>query len=67
LNAKLKGIICIRAQNLTDINTFVSSAPFIDFIQNGQTVTINHVTGLPALLGDPNTSQTFKLSLLLIS
>jgi len=67
LNTKVRGIVCIRAQNLTNPNVPVTTAPFVQFTPQGQLITINSVTGLPALSGDPTTSQTFKLTLLLIT
>lgn len=67
LTYKVRGIICVRAQNLTDATGFVSSTPMINFVPNGQILNILHVTGLPALSGDPTTSQTFKLTVLLIT
>jgi len=67
LSAKIKGIVCIGAQNLTDNEVPVLSTPFIHYTTQGSVITILHVTGLPPLVGDPTTSKTIKLTILLYS
>lgn len=44
---QIKGISVIRAVNLTNSTTYVSSHPFLTFSQDGSTVTVSHIAGLP--------------------
>ncbi len=46
LNTPVVQVLCGRARNITNPTTYPSSAPFISFTQNGNTVIINHITGL---------------------
>ena len=45
---KIIGTQVISAINNTNSKVYVTSQPFITFTQNGGTVTINNITGLPA-------------------
>lgn len=45
---KIDGLMVIRAENLTNSNTYPSGGVFVTFSQNNTTVTIIHVTGLQA-------------------
>ena len=47
LKTRIKGVHCIRAENLTD-NTPLTTAPFVSFIASGDLIKITHVTGLVA-------------------
>lgn len=47
-NLPVVQVICGRARNITNPTTYPTSAPFISFTQNGDTVIINHITGLAA-------------------
>jgi hypothetical protein len=44
---QIKGISVIRATNLTNSSTYVTSHPFITFSQDGSNVTVSHISGLP--------------------
>lgn len=57
LTTPVKHIIVTRAINAANSNTYVTSAPFVDFVDNGGTVTVQHVTGLPA-------NSTFNLTMI---
>lgn len=57
LTTPIKHIIVTRAINTTNSGTYVTSAPFVDFIDNSGTVTVQHVTGLPA-------NSTFNLTII---
>lgn len=48
LKTRIKGFNVIRAENLENDNTYPTSAPFVTFVQSGELVTINHITGIPA-------------------
>ena len=48
LKTKINGLQVIRALNLTNDGTFPTGAPFITFDLNGSTISIKHVTGIPA-------------------
>ena len=43
---RVNGVFVIRAENLTNTNSYVTGAPFISYTQNTDRVTINHITGL---------------------
>tara|TARA_R110000803_G_scaffold200258_2_gene264548 strand:+ start:2964 stop:3392 length:429 start_codon:yes stop_codon:yes gene_type:complete len=45
---KIIGIAVYNAVNQTNNSVFPTGAPFISFSQNEQTITINHIAGLPA-------------------
>jgi hypothetical protein len=47
-NVPVVQVICGRARNITNPTTYPTAAPFISFTQNGNTVIINHITGLAA-------------------
>lgn len=49
------GTKVIRAQNVNNPASYVVSAPFISYTQNGTSIDINNITGLPA-------NQTFLLT-----
>lgn len=57
LTTKTVGIIVVSAQNVTNTNTYPTTAPFISFTDNSGTVTINNVLGLQA-------NQQYSLTLL---
>lgn len=48
LNGSTQGIVVIRADNLTSSRTYPVSYPFISWIDNSGTVTINNISGLQA-------------------
>lgn len=48
LKTSVAGLIVVAAANLTDSTVYPDNAPFLTYAQNGDLVTINHVTGLPA-------------------
>lgn len=48
LRNKSRGVIIVRAENLTNPSVFPTNAPFITFSEEQQVITINHITGLPA-------------------
>ncbi len=41
-----KGYICLNATDLSGSNSYPSTAPFLVFTANGQTITIRKITGL---------------------
>lgn len=47
-NTPVVQVICGRARNITNPGTYPTSAPFISFTQNGNSIIINHITGLAA-------------------
>jgi len=48
LRSKSNGLFVIRADNLTNPNTYPTNAPFISFTENSNIITVNKVTGLQA-------------------
>lgn len=58
LKTRIKGLICVSAQNLTDL-TYPTGAPFISYTTNNNLITIRNITGLPA-------NKRFRLSIILI-
>lgn len=48
VTGKLYGISVEKADNLTNPAAYPTAAPFITFSQNGDVITIKHVTGLQA-------------------
>lgn len=46
LNTPVVQVLCGRARNITNPSTYPTAAPFISFTQNGNTIIINHITGL---------------------
>lgn len=42
------GVEVLRAQNSTNSTTYPTSAPFISYTQNGTSIDINNIAGLPA-------------------
>jgi len=59
LVGKTKGIIVVKAENLTNPNTYPTGAPFCTFSENNGIVSVSHITGLPA-------SQKYRLTLKII-
>jgi hypothetical protein len=57
-NRRIQGIICIKADNLTNGSVYATSQPFVSFTINGSTVIIQNVSGL-------TTSSRWQLRLLL--
>jgi hypothetical protein len=39
-------VTCGRARNITNPSTYPTAAPFVSFTQIGNTIVINHITGL---------------------
>lgn len=58
LKTRIKGLHCIRAENLTD-NTPLNGAPFISFTTKNDIIQITQVTGLVA-------DKQYRLSLVII-
>lgn len=58
LKTKLNGIIAIAANNLTD-STTITGAPFIIYTQDGTSLTLTKITGLPA-------GKKFSITVILI-
>lgn len=48
INAKIIGVMCISANNLTNTTIYPSSGVFVNFTQNNTNIIIDHVTGLQA-------------------
>ena len=48
LKGRCKGCQVTRADNLTNTNTYPTSAPFVSFTDNNGVIIINHVSGLQA-------------------
>lgn len=48
LKGNCRAMVITRVDNLTNSNTYPTEAPFPTFSQAGDTVTINHITGLTA-------------------
>ena len=59
-NVPVIGVRCERAVNITNPGTYPTAAPFVSFTQNGNTIVINHITGL-----QPN--QQWRLTLIAIN
>jgi len=51
-----KGILVLRAENLSDTSTYPTSQPFCSFTQAGPTLFISHISGLQA-------NQNYRLTL----
>jgi hypothetical protein len=45
---KASGMLVTNAINTTNSNIYPTGAPFISFTQSQDSVTVNHITGLPA-------------------
>ena len=54
---QIKGTEVIRAENQTNSATYVTSHPFITYTQDNNTITVNHISGLPA-------NNTFNLTVI---
>ena len=48
LKSKVRGMVCIRAQNLENDGTYPTNTPFITFNQASNLLTVLNVTGIPA-------------------
>ena len=59
LKTKLKGIICIRADNLSNSSSYPSGGVFLSFSEDGKTIKVSHITGLTA-------SDKYRLKLLIL-
>lgn len=58
--SRINGIIVLRAQAVNNTSLFVTSAPFVSFVQTGsRKITIQNITGLPA-------NTKFQLTLRLV-
>lgn len=66
LTSSIQGIQCIRADNQTRPDVYVTTAPFVSFTTNGRQITINNITGLAASASPP-TSDEFRIVLLIIT
>jgi hypothetical protein len=58
INKSLKGMVCIRAENLTD-SVAPTGQPFISFTLKDQVATVTSITGLPA-------SKEWRLTVIMI-
>ncbi len=58
LPSPIKHAFVTRAVNTSNSTVYVTAAPFIDFVDNNGTVTLEHVTGLPA-------NNTFNLTIII--
>lgn len=47
-NASVVQVTCGRARNITNPSIYPTAAPFISFTQSGNSIIINHITGLAA-------------------
>jgi hypothetical protein len=62
LTTKLYGMICINALNQSGTNRVPNAQPFINWSQNNNTITINHITGIGIPTGQTNSdSYTFTV------
>lgn len=59
LNSKIKGVICIRSQNLTNTSSYPTGAIIMAFEEVNNSVLIKHVTGLQA-------NNKYKLTIITI-
>lgn len=59
LKTKLKGMVVLRAINVTDGTVFPVGQPFINYAQNQDVISIQHVTGLQA-------NQSYTLNVMTI-
>lgn len=57
LNSPINHIMVTRAVNATNSTSYVTGAPFVSFLQDGNSVIIQNITGLP-----PN--ATFNLTMI---
>lgn len=48
LKSRMKGVIVIKLQNLTNTSTYPTSTPFVSYSENDLLITINNVSGLVA-------------------
>lgn len=48
LKTRVRGLTCVRAENLTNDGTYPTSAVFVTFSTSGNLITILNVTGIPA-------------------
>jgi len=60
LKSQAKGLVCIRAENLTNGNLYPTATPFISFSENEGLITLNNITGLQA-------SNKYNLTILAIA
>lgn len=59
LKTRVQGIVCIKAENLTNVNSYPTSSPFISYSENGNLLTVKSISGLQAL-------NKYRLTLLII-
>lgn len=52
------GVTVLRAQNTENSTIYPTGSPFISFTQNGNSIDINHIAGLPA-------NNTFQLTIVI--
>jgi hypothetical protein len=57
LSAQANHIFVTRAVNATNATTYVTAAPFVDWVESSGSIVVNHVTGLPA-------NNTFNLTMI---
>lgn len=48
ITGQVNHIFVTRALNTTNSTTYVTAAPFIDWVNEGTSISVNHVVGLPA-------------------
>lgn len=48
LKTRIQGMICIRVQTLERDNALITTAPFVNFSTEGNLITIESITGIPA-------------------
>ena len=59
LVSSIRGMTCVRATNITTVGEFPTTAPFVTFVQNGNILTIQHVSGIQS-------EKQYRLDLLAI-
>jgi hypothetical protein len=48
LQGKVRGVMVVKVENLTNTNAYPVGAPFATFSTNNNVITVNHITGLIA-------------------
>jgi hypothetical protein len=60
LQGRIRGVVVVKAENLTTTGVYPTGAPFITFSINNDIITVNHITGLIA-------NNKYRLTLLSIA
>lgn len=47
-NLPVTGLLILRVQNLDNSASYITTTPFINFVQNGNSIIINNIAGLAA-------------------